>query len=289
MGTPSLMPPDTTKQEMQAIYNGLTSDLKASVANAGGPDALTAFNRANAYRAAMQGRMEKLAGIIGIDGEKTGERVFQRLADMAGTKGNADVRTLGIAKRSMSPDQWQEVQSGVIQRLGRANPNAEFSADRFVTQWNQLSDAGKQTLFSDPTLRRSLDAIATLSSASKKAERYANRSNTGRTVFGVGMLTGAMAHPVGMLAAAIGGDAAARILSQPATAAAAAKWAQQVIQAQRAGAAGARTLQRVTINFAEQAGIPQAANDLLKAITRAAAGNNQDQPGRKRPVGQIQR
>lgn len=273
------LPADYSEGELKAIYSGLSEDLRNSVANAGGPDALKAFNRANSYRAAMQGRMEKLAKIVGAREDAAGEKVFSRLANMAGTGASADIKTLMLAKRSMAPDQWNEVTSAVINNLGRAKPGAEFSADRFMTQWGALSQNGKAALFGgNAKLKQALDDIATLSGRMKTAEKYANRSNTGRVGVAALFGAGAMVNPMSALTAALGGEVTARILSQPQTAISAAKWAHRVVQANRLGAKGSAHVTRSTIQFLNEIGLPQAANDLGKAITgplKNAAGEDQ--------------
>ena len=265
---PGMLPQGASQAELKQIYGALSKDLEAAVSNAGGKEAVTAWQRANQYFTAARDRQERLVKIIGVEGDAAGERVFDKLASMAGINGRADMRTLMLARKSMAPDEWGELASGVIQRLGRAAPDAEFSADRFMTQWSKMSNEGKSLMFGGQgALRQSLDDIATLSARMKDAEKFANRSNTGRVVTGTALLSAATTEPMTALAAVVGGRVVSSILSKPATAQAAARWSKVYANAvQKPSQAAGQALQRASAQFgaviSKELGIPQAATDI---------------------------
>jgi hypothetical protein len=69
---------------------------------------------------------------------------------------------LSQARKALPPDEWGEVASAIVARLGR-DVEGNFSADRFLTGWGKLSGQGKAVLFGGD-VRKSLDDIATVSS-----------------------------------------------------------------------------------------------------------------------------
>lgn len=278
-----LIPEGWDKAEVKRIYGALTRDLEDAVRAGGGPKALTAWQRANKAAAAAANRKERLAKIVGVGGDASGERVIARLSSMAGSTGNADIRSLQLAKKSLAPDEWDELASGVIARLGRDNADAPFSADKFVTAWNKMTDDAKATMFNQK-LRKSLEDIATLANRSKEAEKFRNTSNTGRVGVATAFGAGAMANPLAAISAAVGAEIAARVISRPATARSAAMWSkvyQQAVNKPTAVSAGAlqRASRQFGVTIATEMGVPQAANDIGRALmgsVRSAAEDNQN-------------
>jgi hypothetical protein len=287
----AILPEGLSKAELNIIYGALTTDLEKSAVNGGGKAAEQAFQRANSFYAAAQARNRALAKIVGPDGAANGEKVFDRITAMAMSGGRADAKALWQAKRSMPLSDWNELTSGIISKMGRATPDAPFSTDRFVTAWEKMSAEGKNAMFgSSGPLRQALDDIATLSIKGKTVDKFANTSNTGRTMITAGFSVGLISEPITTISTAIGADLLARALAKPTTAQGVANWAKTYqIAVQKPTAASAKAMrfasQRLGSSIAREFGMPAAANDLgsslyqaIAGTGRAAADNDQNRP-----------
>ena len=102
---------------LKQIYGALSDDLNTSV-GASGPKAQALFDRANKYYGLISDRREALAKIVGTSGDTAPEKVFDRLTAMAGTGSRADINKLAQARKVMGADDWNEVASSVVSRLG---------------------------------------------------------------------------------------------------------------------------------------------------------------------------
>jgi hypothetical protein len=158
---PSLLPSDISGKELNAIYDGLTKDLKAAVYNAGGDKAASVFERANRHYALVSERRETLAKIVGDNGDAPVERVFDRLAAMASSSSRGDIAKLAQARKAIGADDWNEFASGVVQKLGR-DVEGKFSPERFLTAYGKLSGPVR-TFCSSPAASPSWRAILTTS------------------------------------------------------------------------------------------------------------------------------
>jgi len=222
-----ILPEGVSGSELKQIYGALSKDLEASVSAAGGPQATAAFDRANRYYGLASARRESLAKIVGADGNAPAETVFGRLEAMAGSTSRADVSKLAQARKAIGSEDWNEVASTIVSRLGR-DVEGEFSPQRFVTAYGKLSDAGKQILFksSDKSdLAQHLDDIAKVSSRFKELQKFANPSGTARAGIGAFIGTGAFTEPLSTISSVLGGRAVAAALARPASAASIAKLA----------------------------------------------------------------
>lgn len=234
---PSVLPADISGKELNAIYDGLSADLRASAFNAGGPKAAVAFDRANSHYAMLSERREALAKIIGTNGDAPAEKVFDRLVNMASSKSTADIAKLAQARKAMGAEDWNEFTSGIVAQMGRDTANFSgperllaggFSPQRFMTAYGKLSETGKQLLFRSGgkgELANHLDDIARVSGRFKDLLKFANPSGTGQVAIGGGIGAGLMAEPITTISSVIGGRLMAQALSQPATAASVARLA----------------------------------------------------------------
>ena len=281
-----ILPSDMSGAELKQIYGALSTDLRSAAENAGGQRGLQLFERANSFNAAVAKRREDLAKIIGKDGDAPAEQVFDTLARYAGEKGGADIGRLAKARNAIGGD-WDEVMSGVVARLGR-DAEGNFTPDRFVTAWGNLSDAGKSVLFGNSAHRAALEDIAAISSKSKDLyKKFGNPSGTAQNAGFAALGAGILAEPVSTIAAVVGGNVMSRILAQPATASSMARWS-RVYQAAvtKPTAATASTLQVATRNLAatigDNLGVRIAPQEILKSIAgpgmRSSAASEQD-PG----------
>ncbi len=228
-----ILPEGMSGSELKNIYSGLTKDLEASVAASGGPQASAAFERANKYYSLASQRRESLAKIIGADGNAPAETVFGRIEAMAGSTSRADVAKLAQARKAIGSEDWNELSSTIVSRLGR-DVEGEFSPQRFVTAYGKLSDAGKNVLFRSGgkgELANHLDDIAKVSSRFKELQKFANPSGTARAGIGAFIGTGAFSEPLTTITSVLGGRLVASALAKPASAASVAKLAkaQQVL------------------------------------------------------------
>lgn len=274
---------DIDQGEAKLLYGALTDDMREAARAAGGARGVQLFERANAVNRAVAKRREALEKVIGRDGDATGENVFERLATFASEGKGGDLGRLALAKKVMEPEEWNDVASAVIGRMGR-NAAGELTPDRLVTAWGKLSDGGKNILFGQNTPHReALDKIFTVSLRMQDAvQKFGNPSGTGQAVMGgtigaAGLnaagqaLAGNVVPAVNLLATVVGGRALANLLAAPASASSMAKWAQAYeIAVRKPTAATAIALDRATKNMAstigEKAGVPNLADAVMRQI-----------------------
>lgn len=229
-----ILPADLRESELKLIYGGLSKDLRTAVENAGGKQALSAFERANKYNALVSDRRESLAKIVGSDGSATAAQVFDRLIGMAGNTTRADMSKLAQARKAMGPDSWNEVASGIISQMGRvqdATGNVIFSPQRFLTAYqDKLSPAGRSMLFRSAgkeNIAPYLDDLATISSRFRELQKFSNPSGTGQTTAGFAGMAGVAIDPLTTVGAGIGVNLLSRALASPATLAPLTQWSRK--------------------------------------------------------------
>lgn len=217
---------DVPRSKWKAVYAALSDDMKAA-ADQAGPQARSAYNRANAYYNAGSSRIDALARVVDKNGGP--EAVFN--AATSGTKDGAT--TLRTVMQSLKPDEQKVLASTMIRRLGKATPgqqNAagdEFSMSTFLTNWNKLSPQAKSAMFDrfGKGFRDDMDAVARMAANVRQGSKvFANPSGTatsgaGLTAAGTfigSLLTG---HP-GAAGVVAGGAATAnltaRLMTNPA-------------------------------------------------------------------------
>ncbi len=216
------MPGGPAQGELKQIYGALTKDLRAATENAGGAPARKAFDKANILYAAVSKRREELMRVLGVNPKNPAapEAVFAAIQRKAGSSSTADIATLNKIKKSMPPKAWDDVSSAVVEQMGRSPPTGEVSLDKFFTEYNKISPAGKAALFGGKTdLAAALDDLATIASRGKQAKTFSNPSGTGQTnaAIGIGLTA---ANPLmwpKLAVGAIGAHYLTRGLSRPAT------------------------------------------------------------------------
>jgi hypothetical protein len=220
-----ILPADMSQAELKRIYGALSDDLRAAVEGAGGAAALAKFERANIYNALISQRREELARIVGV---KNDEGVYERLAKAAGSTSSADMNLLLKARKAIPGEEWDEVASAVIQRMGR-NPGQamEFSPEAFMTAFRKLSPGGRKVLFRSTgkgNLADALDDVAMVSSRFKELSRFSNPSGTAQVSVGIAQLGGTsgvafgLVDPITFAGSLLGTGLLARALASPATA-----------------------------------------------------------------------
>jgi hypothetical protein len=271
MMRPGMLPQGMSDGEVRAIYGALSDDLRNAVRNSGGARAEQLFNRANRTNQLVQERRDEFARIIGKDGSAPAEQVLDRLLQMASDKAGGNLQRLVQARRVMDPAEWQEVSGTLISRLGR-DAEGNFTPDRFVTAWGNLSDQGRNILFGGAGgSRQALDDIATISSRFKQLNQFSNPSGTAQNVGFAGIGAGTFADPVSAATIVLSGRVMSSVLASPSTASSMARWARTYeIAARRPSAASVAALQSASRNFAntigERLGVSVDPMDFLRAM-----------------------
>jgi len=249
-------------RENKRIYTALTKDLRDVVSFAGGDQALAKWEEANALARLTAMQRNLLTKVIGTKGEVGPEQVFSRLMSFAGSKSTADVRRLALARSTMGPQAWNEVTGALINRMG-ADAAGQFSADRFVTAFNNLSPAARNSMF-EPNQLATLNDVAVISKhIQDHITRLSNPSGTARTVYTLATLHHFYISPVTAVAQAVGARLAAQALARPVIAKAAADVGRASLAGDRpATAAALRRLQ----TLAARAGLLSAADTARQTL-----------------------
>lgn len=181
---PSLVS-DIPTADLKNVYAGISRDIQTA-ASAKGPDALKAFQDANNYYRAGMGRIEQIEGLLG----PSAEGAYSNVLATAQSGSKADIAKLTALRRSIPDDQWGDIASATLNRMGEATPGASnplnasnFSPGKFVTEYNKLTPAGRDLIFNSTgngELRNSLDQLARIAASQKNVAALANNSGTGR-------------------------------------------------------------------------------------------------------------
>ncbi|WP_057632519.1 hypothetical protein [Stenotrophomonas humi] len=208
------------RSKWKSLYSALSRDMEASIAS---PEAMRAWTRANNYYKLRVARAERIDRVVNANGGP--EDVFK--AAMSGTKeGGTKIRAV---MDSLPRDSQKAVTAAVIKRMGLARSGAQnaegnvFSADTFLTKWNDISPEARKVLFNryGPDFSNDMDRIARVAENLKNgAKVFANPSGTANRTAGMtygasligGLFTGTLALPVGI---GIGGNVLARLMTNP--------------------------------------------------------------------------
>lgn len=201
--------------EHKRLYGALSKDLGNVVLAAGGPEALAAWQKANALARLTSMQREALTKIVGREGTASPEAVFSRLVSYAGSKSSADLQRLRLAKEAMGRDAWEQVGSAVINRLGMA-PDGTFSPDRFVTAFGNLSPRGRAELFAPDQHAALMDLNTVSQYVRDRVSRLGNPSGTARGLIGGLGVSHFLTEPVSAIASLVGTRLTAEALSRPA-------------------------------------------------------------------------
>jgi hypothetical protein len=228
--------------EVKQLYGALSTDLRNNIAAAGGGKAVAAFDKANRIYESISTVRKDLSRVLGAKGDAAPEAVFTKLISMAGSKSTADIARLSQARKVMGGEAWNEVASAAVSKMGR-DPTGDFSIQRFLTAYGNLSPAGRLKLFQSSgrdDLGQSLENIYTVSKAIEdKLKQFANPSGTARSLVSTGMVVDIIRSPIKVLSTLIGGNRLAKVLSEPVTARATADWARAYKEAITAPSANA--------------------------------------------------
>ena len=170
---------DVPRSKWTALYGALSKDLGGAAEQAG-PDAVSAWQRANTFTAAGMKRLETLDPILGT---KDPEDIFK-----AATSGMQEgATTIRAVMRSLPEPAQKQVAATVLKRMGIAAAGKQdatgevFSPETFLTNWNKIGPDAKQALFSKygPDYTRNLDQVAKVASNLREGSKiFANPSGT---------------------------------------------------------------------------------------------------------------
>jgi hypothetical protein len=227
LGAPSSFPGDLDVGELKQIKSALDDDLRLAVKNAGGPQALAAFEKANKLAQIIARRRDDLKKVIGLTGAAKDEDVYKKILSAA--KDVGDHRLLQRARVAMGPDAWGAIASAASSRLGRVGGTGDFSLDRFVTEFEKMTPVGRSAIFgAQPGMLDAMNDLVTVGKRFKSLNAFKNHSNTAQNLgglFGVWAVGGRLlAHPFLTVMGALGAPLAARALSRPATVRSMTRW-----------------------------------------------------------------
>lgn len=229
------------------MWGALSDDIDRSLRAAGRADAAGTFRRADtAFRNAL-GHQERVEALLA----GSNEEVAARLISMSRT----DSRALRQSLQTMAPEQAEQVRSGLIQMLGRANPGAQdeigsvFSLQTFLTNFDRIPPEARRSIFPGQ-MRADLEDLGTLARAARDGGGFRNNSRSGNAINvatiirGLGAMTtkGGVAFGVagvpGAAASAAASLALGRLLAQPG-------FARMFVMAERTGMARSAFIRRL--------------------------------------------
>jgi hypothetical protein len=190
-----ILPGNLSQGELKQLKSALDKDLRAAAENAGGQRGLAAFERANSLYQKISARRAELAKIVGKNADASPESVFNRITQMA-TEKTGNVGRLVQARKSMSPDEWGDVTSGIVNNMGR-DVEGNFSPYRFLTEYGKMSERGRDAIFGPVgnPVRDAIEDIGLVSGQMKKAGKHKNWSGTAHTAIGAAGILEAFHDP----------------------------------------------------------------------------------------------
>lgn len=262
------VPAGMQEGEVRQLYGALSQDLRIVIAKSGGPDGLKAYDKAERVFKRWADIRENLVSVLKV---KSDEAAFDKVLSAAGSSSRADIRLLGRVRSAVGADNWDEIASAAISKLGR-DVEGNFSPDRFVTAYGKLSQRGKDMLFrtaGHTSHADALDDIATISSRFKSLNQFANPSGTGQTVAGTAMMGGAFVEPLTLVTSVVSARVISSLLARPAPARSMAAYSRAYARAvTNASPASIKGLENASRLFATSVGTELSRADLIPALTQ---------------------
>jgi hypothetical protein len=267
--------PETASNDVSRLYGALTDDMSEAAFQAGG---LRGQQMAKQFKSDAMAVINQRNAVQKMIGGSSNENIYNSIVKAASDRpGQGNLEKLDLAKKVLSPQDWDELTSGAIARLGRKNnlPNGDFDPNKFLTDWNSLSPEGKTKLYGPPgtsQVRDNLDQLSTLSGFAKGPGAVSRGITSGSHIAG----SLALLEPV--ISRALAGDIKGAVITGGAAAvtAGAAHAAGHLIAASLARPATSTPLTqllRASHDFAGQA-TQDAAGRMYAAATRYAASLN---------------
>tara|TARA_R110000803_G_scaffold26516_1_gene62624 strand:+ start:923 stop:2845 length:1923 start_codon:yes stop_codon:yes gene_type:complete len=166
--------------KLKRIYGALSDDMRVA-AEASGPNALKAWERANKFYKGGADRIENVLKPL-LDA-KTGVDAYKKMENIL-LEGNVkqSLNSLMRIRNSLPKDDFDTFRSTLINRLGRAKPGAQdaggevFSPSVFLTNYNRMEKGPRRIVFGE--LNEEMGKLAKVVDLAKDASKDINRSRT---------------------------------------------------------------------------------------------------------------
>lgn len=205
-------------RELASTLGALTDDMQEALQPH--PQAARAWNRATTFYRAGRDRIGRVHDQLlgGIPPEQTADRIIQMVRNNS--------RDTASLRRSVSPEQWDEISSGIFRNLGhetaagRDAANEGFSISRFLTDFNKLRENRRAFDFAFGGTRYEhlapvMQDLGTLAERFKMGSRLGNSSRSGHYGALTGVIMGAFYNPA-IAAKLVGSNwAFAQLMSRP--------------------------------------------------------------------------
>ena len=202
---------------LERLEGALTQDIFDGIAATSGKEAANRLRVADRfYRQNITSIRTALKPFLreGV----TQEDAFREILNSARGNGRGDIRQLRALRRSLTPQQMDDVSAGIIRQMGRAKEGGEFSPEVFARAWSEMSQEAKSTLFNRaqrPEVRENLDALANVISRQANVERLSNRSQSGSAAQNLTTAVVGVSNPAAAMAGIVGANIFGRLLMSP--------------------------------------------------------------------------
>lgn len=206
---------------LERLEGSLTQDLFAGIEATSGKAAARELRVADRfYRQNITSIKEALKPFF-KNGLSTEDAFREIVASSQGVRG--DIRQIRALRRSLTPQQMDDVSAGLVRQLGKPNGKDEqFSLITFANNWEKMNPEAKAALFNRaqrPEVREQLDALANVVSRNAQVEKLANVSQSGASAGNIASLAAASAGifkaPVATISGIVGANAFGRLLMSP--------------------------------------------------------------------------
>ncbi len=264
--------PGPEAREMQAVYDGLTSDIRATVKKAGGDQAVSAWEEANS-KAATMSRVRK--SLVKLTNKTNDADIANSIISYASSSRVGDIKQLVRVRDAVPPSVMDDVASVWTSRLGLDN-KGNFSPTLFLRDKNKLSTAGQRILMrsaDNKKLMGILDDVGELAKKANDMQKYINTSKTAPTAWLLSLPALMYAKPMETIGMLLGGTVMSHLWSKPATAQPTLNWLKAYGMAARYRTAGSTTLlanasKTLALSISKDLNIPQ----LVPRITQEIQG-----------------
>lgn len=237
IGDPSKLPAGTSVSELKRVYEGVKSDLRDLVEVAGGKRAISKLDRAFEYTRKAAERRQELHKFLGTSSE---EGIFAKVADLAGQTRKADLDMLRKVRKSMNSDEWDDVSSAILGRMGKAmgGQGEFFDPSKYVKDWERMAPEARNILVPNARTRQAVEDIVQISKRWGDAKGMSHAgggfhaaadlitaSSIASPILFHAIQSGDMKHVMTAAVALFGTNFISRVMASPVTAASAAKWA----------------------------------------------------------------
>lgn len=173
----------TSEPAFRRLYGALSEDMKDLVKGAGGPQALSEFNKLMAETQKSILRRKGLEKIVGKAADVSPEKLVDDVMRWAGNGPQRNVRNLLLLKQTIGDDAMSDIAAATLQRgLMSARNKGEVSIAEFGKFWKGLTPNGQRFLFGqNPAL---VDELNALSRTTDNIQKVLGETNNSRTSYG---------------------------------------------------------------------------------------------------------